>query len=63
MELHSQTQKLENNSRRNFLKKTLYATPSMIVMGTIVKPTKANADGFGAAPSDPNTDSTEFDPD
>jgi len=42
--------------RRSFLKKALYATPSLIVLGQLSRPTKTNADGFGATPSDPNTD-------
>jgi len=42
--------------RRDFLKKAVYITPSLIVLGNIVKPIKANADDFGGTPSDPNTD-------
>lgn len=30
-------------SRRNFLKKAVYAAPAVIALGTLVEPTKANA--------------------
>ncbi len=42
--------------RRGFLKKALYATPTVVLLGTIVKPVKGQADGFGATPSDPGTE-------
>jgi len=42
------------SDRRSFIKKALYATPSVIILGSIVKPTSATA-GFGGEPSDPNT--------
>ena len=42
--------------RRGFLKKALYATPSVIALGSIVKPVKGQADDFGPAPSDPDTE-------
>ena len=41
--------------RRSFLKKALYMTPSLIVLGQLSKPTNATA-GFDNPPSDPNTD-------
>lgn len=34
--------------RRSFLKKTVYAAPSLIVLGQLVKPTNANAE-YGKA--------------
>ena len=45
------TQKAEN-SRRSFLKKSLYAAPTLVAMGAMMKPTKAKA-GFNETPSDP----------
>jgi len=43
------------SERRSFIKKALYATPSVIMLGSIVKPTSATA-GFGNSPSDPDTE-------
>jgi len=43
------------NDRRSFLKKTLYKAPSVILLGSLIKPTKAKA-GFGDSPSDPDTE-------
>jgi len=42
--------------RRGFLKKTAYAAPTLIAMGTLMKPKSAKADDFGPPPSDPNGD-------
>ena len=41
--------------RRSFLKKTVYAAPSLIVMGQLAKPTRSNAfeEDPGPTPSDP----------
>ena len=47
--------KQQKTHRRDFLKKAIYATPTVIVLGSIIKPIKANADDFGATPSDPDT--------
>lgn len=33
----------QNNLRRKFLKKAVYATPGLIVLGQLSKPTNANA--------------------
>ncbi len=38
--------------RRSFLKKAVYVAPTLIAMGQLTKPTRANAD-FGSPPSDP----------
>mgnify|MGYP006955158180 CR=1 FL=1 len=38
--------------RRNFLKKTAYAAPSLIVLGQLTRPTTAKA--FGTPPSAPS---------
>ncbi len=43
----------QTKSRRSFLKKTAYAAPTLLVLGTLTKPTKVKA-GFGAPPSDPD---------
>jgi len=40
--------------RRTFLKKTVYAAPTLMVLGGLAKPTRSRAD-FGAPPSDPDT--------
>ena len=40
--------------RREFLKKALYTTPTVVVLGSLIKPKSAKADDFGAPPSDPN---------
>jgi|GEM_PF-2354525 len=42
-----------HRKRRDFLKKSAYAAPTLIAMGQLIKPQKANA--FGPPPSDPNT--------
>jgi hypothetical protein len=40
--------------RREFLKKAVYATPTIVLLGSLIKPTSTKADdGFGAPPSDP----------
>jgi hypothetical protein len=41
------------SQRRTFLKKAVYAAPTLMVLGGMVKPTQAHA-GFGSPPSDPN---------
>jgi len=40
------------NERRGFLKKAVYAAPTLIVLGELVKPESAKSD-FGGPPSDP----------
>jgi hypothetical protein len=51
-----QKQRQENvQVRRKFLKKALYATPTVVALGSLIKPKRAKADGFGPSPSDPNT--------
>jgi hypothetical protein len=42
--------------RREFLKKAVYATPTVGALGSLIKPKSAKADDFGYNPSDPNTD-------
>ena len=39
--------------RRSFLKKSVYAAPTLIVLGALMKPKSAEA-GFGGTPSDPD---------
>ena len=46
-----------SKSRRSFLKKSVYAAPTLIVLGGLLKPKSAKADGFGPPPSDPNGNS------
>ena len=43
---------LDNEDRRVFLKKTKYIAPTIILLGTLLKPTSSNA-GFGTPPSGP----------
>ena len=42
-----------NNSRRLFIKKAVYVAPTLIALGTLVRPTSAKAD-FGPPPSAPD---------
>ncbi len=41
-----------NNERRSFLKKTVYAAPTIVALGALMKPTESEA-GFGKPPSGP----------
>ncbi len=43
----------ENIERRTFLKKAAYAAPTLIALGFLTRPKKAQAD-FGPPPSDPD---------
>jgi hypothetical protein len=45
--------------RREFLKKAVYATPTVVVLGSLTKPKSAKAADFGSPPSDPNTNTEE----
>jgi hypothetical protein len=59
MDIHSKEEEkeIENkmpNERRGFLKKAVYAAPTIVAMGALLKPKEANAD-FGPTPSDPDT--------
>ncbi len=42
----------QQKGRRSFLKKTVYAAPTLIVLGQLTKPSSVKA-GFGGPPSDP----------
>ena len=42
-----------NIERRSFLKKTVYAAPTVVALGALMKPTESEA-GFGKPPSGPN---------
>jgi len=53
-EKKDKSKKALEQERRSFLKKTAYATPTLIALGGLIKPTKAAAD-FGGPPSDPNS--------
>jgi hypothetical protein len=49
------TKKLDSaQQRRAFLKKAVYATPTVVALGSLIKPKSAKADGFGPPPSDTN---------
>jgi len=41
----------KQKDRRSFLKKSVYAAPTLIVMGALMKPTRTKA-AFGGPPSD-----------
>jgi hypothetical protein len=41
------------NSRRTFIKKAAYAAPTLLIMGSLMRPTETKA-GFGPPPSSPN---------
>ena len=43
---------IEKNDRRSFLKKAVYAAPTIVVLGALLKPTESEA-GFGKPPSGP----------
>ena len=45
----------KETSRRIFLKKAVYATPTVFALGTLVRPTKSNA--FGTPYEGPTTSS------
>jgi len=40
-------------SRRSFIKKAAYAAPTLVALGTLMRPTEAKA-GFGKPPSGPS---------
>jgi len=40
-------------SRRSFMKKAAYVAPTLVALGTLMRPTDAKA-GFGKPPSGPN---------
>ena len=46
------SEKNQKNGRRYFLKKAVYSAPTVIALGTLLKPKQAKA-GFGGPPSDP----------
>ena len=48
----NETHTKKQASRRGFMKKAVYAAPTLIVMGQLIKPKAAKAD-FGGPPSDP----------
>ena len=43
---------VEQKERRSFLKKTVYAAPTLVALGALMKPTESEA-GFGKPPSGP----------
>ncbi len=43
----------KREERRTFLKKAVYSAPTLVALGTLVRPEKGHAD-FGGPPSDPN---------
>jgi hypothetical protein len=53
---HSEKVEKKNGtfSRRHFLKKAAYATPTIMALGHLTRPTNARADRSGAINNDPN---------
>ena len=47
-------QTTEENERRSFLKKAVYATPTVVALGALMKPKQSNAASFGPPPSGPD---------
>lgn len=43
----------ENNSRRKFLHKAVYAAPTLVALGSLLQPTNAEAVDFGSTPNPP----------
>jgi len=43
----------EKEDRRKFLKKSLYLSPIIIPLGSLIKPVKTKADGTGGPPGPP----------
>ncbi len=50
--LTSVPEKKEQTNRRDFMKKAVYATPTLMALGGLLRPTEAKA-GFGKPPSGP----------
>jgi hypothetical protein len=46
-------EKQYEKGRRSFLKKSVYAAPTLMVLGGLIKPQQAHA-GYEEPPSDPN---------
>ncbi len=51
---HEVKKEQEMKSRRHFLKKTMYAAPSIVALGYLARPTNARADGSDAVSNDRN---------
>ena len=45
--------KVGKDTRRKFLKKAVYITPTLIILGALIRPKNTYADKFGGTPSDP----------
>ena len=43
----------QNSSRRAFIKKTVYAAPTLIVLGSLTHPKNVEAGKFGSTPPPP----------
>ena len=49
--ISNQKKQKKENTRRTFLKKSIYMAPTLFFLGQIVTPSKSHA-GFGPPPSD-----------
>jgi hypothetical protein len=54
-EKHTDKKDEMQKKRRSFLKKTVYAAPSLIVLGQLARPTQAMASGGGGWDTSPGT--------
>jgi hypothetical protein len=52
---------MENNERREFLKKIAYKAPAVIALGTLMAPASANATNIVTPPNGDNSDDDTFD--
>ena len=52
LQLQKKNTSEEGKTRRSFLKKAVYAAPTLFVLGSLAKPTESEA-GFGRPPSGP----------
>ena len=43
----------QKSSRRAFIKKTVYVAPTLIVLGSLTRPTNVEAGKFGSTPPPP----------
>jgi len=50
--ISNQKKQKKENTRRTFLKKSIYMAPTLFFLGQIVTPSNSHA-GFGPPPSDP----------
>ena len=47
------SENVKDTARRRLLKQVVYAAPTVVIMGALMKPTKSEAAGHGKPPSGP----------